>query len=539
MHEKIKIVIVGGGSAGWFTAASLVKNIGSFVEVTVIESPSIPTISVGESVTPHVQMFFDEIGIPRHQWMRETGAIYKLANRFQGWVTGDPNEIEHFSFTFPFDTNQLYREDSDHLTLEKGLNIDPDGHKISDIMPRLVDQKVFNTFDEGFNSAYHYMKKNVLPFRKEEYLLAQRYSYSQHINSERCGEFVRKYIAKPGGTKHIKSKVVEVIGTKDRINSLKLENGALITGDIFIDASGFHKVLVKSLGWEEVAFADHAIDAAVVGHTSYTDPENQMVNYTQSIAQPHGWQFKIGLYHRMGNGYCYSRNHITDDEAIDHFQKITQDRRTEPRIIKWTPSRLKTFAQGNVATIGLAAGFYEPLEANSLFVITTGIRHLVETLRKFNQTSVLDWKTFNEKLSYSIEDIRDFIRVHYTLSKRTDTDFWNDMRAIGQKRNDLDLLRSKYFDPRNTMISAGEYWTMFPDYMWLQLAVSWGIDTKDWFKDQIISDATLDITKTYLTTKSQRHATVSRHMTNNYQWLREHIFNNLTPQLWEYITFGK
>jgi tryptophan halogenase len=538
MQRKKKVIIVGGGAAGWFTAGYLIQRLPNF-DVTVIESPNIPQIGVGESVTPHVQMFFDELGIPTNKWMQETGAIYKLANKFEGWVTGDPKEIEYFSFNFPFDTKQLFKENSDHFTYEKGLSIDPDGYKTCDMMSHLYNSKDIDRFDKYFNSQYHYMEKNVAPFNKKEYLLNPWYSWAQHINAEKCGDYVRKNIAEPNGVRHVKQKIVEVLGSGERISSLKLENGQTITGDIFVDASGFRKVLTRSLGWEEHNYTDYAVDSAVVCPSSYEDPETEMLNHTTTVAQPHGWQFKVSLYHRMGNGYVYSGNHISDDQAVDHFKKITKNRRvSDPRIIKWTPSTQKVFGAGNVAVVGLSAGFYEPLEANSLFIATVSIKSLVDTLKSYEENSILDWKHFNDKLSYATQDIVDFIRVHYTLSKRTDTDFWKDMKAIGERKNDVDLLRQKYFDNKSSMVGgAADGWTMYPDYMWLQLAIAWGIDTSSWF-DKKADQATLDISRTYFLTREQRHATVSKYMTNNYQWLKEHVFNGVNHKDWEIRHYG-
>ena len=537
MQRKQKIVIIGGGSAGWFTAAYLSRYLGHLLSITVIETPKIPTISVGESVTPHVQLFFDELGIPTHEWMRETGAIYKMANKFQGWVTGDSDEVEYFSFNFPFDVKQLYKENSDLITFEKGYNIDPGSFKTSDIIAHLYNNKTINKFDRFFNSQYHYMTKNVAPFKENEYLLNQKHTWSQHINSDRCGSYVRDNLCKPNGVRHLQKKVVKVMGHGDRISSVELEDGSKESADIFVDASGFHKVLVKHLEWKEKIYEDYAIDRAVVGHSSYADPQTEMVNHTQTIAQPYGWMFKIGLYHRMGNGFCYSSSHMSDEDAVAHFKKITKNIRSEPRILKWTPSRQETFASGNVATIGLSSGFYEPLEANSLFVLIAGIKCLTETIKNFQETNVLDWLNYNEKLSYALDDIADFIRVHYTLSKRTDTDFWNDMRAIGERRNDADLLRQKYYDDKNTITNAEDNWSMFPDYMWLQVAISWGIDVSHWFKEKVPNDV-LDIGSCYFLNRDRKHDVVSNYLDNNYDWLKQNVYKNVSPGTWEIDNYG-
>lgn len=528
--EIKKIVIVGGGTAGWFTASALSK-VFENVDISLIETSTIPTISVGESVTPHVQAFFDFLKIPTHDWMNETGAIYKFANKFQGWVTGDPTEVEYFSFTYPTDISRLLLETPEITNLDE-LKVNQGTYKTTDAMSFLFNKKSVDKFDKFFNSQYHYMVKNKAPFNGNEYLLNPIYSWSQHINVDKCATYVKNHIAIPNGVTHLQKKVVDVSVEQGEIKSLTLEDGAVIIADLFVDATGFHKLLVNKLGWKEKIYQDYAIDRAVVGQLSYNDPYSEMVNYTQSIAQPYGWQFKIGLYHRMGSGYCFSSSHLSDEKAIEQFLSITSNRRTEPRLIKWIPKRLTTFAEKNVATVGLCSGFYEPLEANSLFVLITGIKNLIESISDSSDKPFIDWTKYNNQLEYILDDISDFIKVHYTLSKRSDTVFWKDMRSIGERENHRDLLKSKYFDIRNSMIFANDHWSMFPDYMWMQLALSWGIDTSDWYPT-LPDLETLNIAEHHFLTKEKKHDIISDYRPNNFEWLKTEIFQNLTSSEWE------
>ena len=528
-----KYVIVGGGTAGWFTASALSKQFRN-ADITLIESLDIPIISVGESVTPHVQAFFDFLDIPTHHWMKETGAVYKLANKFQGWITGDLNEVEYFSFNYATDVKRLYRETSEVINVDGDsteYKISNNSFKTTDLIHELYNNKAIDKFDKFFHSQYHYMAKNVAPFKDQTYLLNPSYSWSQHINAEKCGEYLKNHIAIPNGVTHIQQKVLDVTFTGDQINSLTLEDGRVVTGDVFIDATGFHKLLVKKLGWKEIPFKDYAIDRAVVGQLDYEDPHSEMVNYTQSIAQPNGWQFKIGLYHRMGSGYCFSSNHISDEQGVDDFLKMTKNRKTEPRLIKWSPSKLEEMAKGNVATVGLSSGFYEPLEANSLYILISGIKHLLMSLKEYEKTNLLDWKQFNEKMTYGIDDIADFIKVHYTLSQRTDTDFWNDMRAIGKRDHHEDLVRQKYFDHKSSMVGVFDHWSMFADFMWMQLALSWNLDTSKWY-DKKIDNTTMDIGKDYFIGREHKHDLISNSLPNSYEWLKENVFENQNSSEW-------
>lgn len=520
-----KMVVVGGGTAGWFVAAafSKLKNLG--YDVTLIESPKIPKIGVGESVTPHVQHFFDMLGIETHEWMRATGAVYKLANKFVDWMkNSDP---EYFSFTYPVDVKNLLREEvkpskREYWPVSKG------SYSSLDLMASYLSEGALDKFDRYFCSQYHYMEGNVAPFEKDKYLLNPLLTWSQHINAERCADFVRDRVALPNGATHIKAEVVKVVTEGSNIKNLVLSDGSSIEGDLFIDASGFHKILIKELGWKEKAYEDSAINSAWVCQIDYDDPANEMVNYTQSIAQPHGWVFKIGLYHRMGIGYCFSDKHVSEDKALAHYKSLFNNRRFEPRLIKWKPSRLEKMADGNVVSIGLSSGFIEPLEANALYIITNGIYRLISALDR----DVPDMEKFNSQMSYTIDDIRDFILVHYTLSDRNDTDFWNDMKSIGKKKNHADLLLEKYLDPRNSMTGALDGWTLFPNYMWLQLASSWKQDLTSYCRNDV-SSFYKDLGLDYFQFTERKNKMISLTRQNNHQWLKENVFEGLSSLEWE------
>jgi tryptophan halogenase len=520
-----KMVVVGGGTAGWFTAAafSKLKHLG--YDVTLIESLKISKIGVGESVTPHVQYFFDMLEIDTHEWMRETGAVYKLANKFVGWMKN--HDPEYFSFTYPFDVKNLLREEV-KPTAREYWPVSRDSYSSLDLMASYLSSGQLDKFDRYFCGQYHYMEKNVAPFDDKKYLLNPLLTWSQHINAEKCADFVRDRVALPNGVEHIKADVVEVISKGDNIRHLVLDDGRTITGDLFIDASGFHRVLIKNLGWKEKIYNNSSVDSAWVCQIDYDDPEIEMVNYTQSIAQPHGWVFKIGLYHRMGVGYCFSSNHVSQDDALAHYKSLFKNRRFEPRLIKWRPSRLEKMSKGNVVSIGLSSGFIEPLEANALFIITNGIYRLIAALDR----QVPDMEKFNSQMAYTIDDICDFILVHYTLSDRNDTDFWNDMRAVGQQQRHSDLLLEKYLDPRNSMTGALDGWTLFPNYMWLQLASSWKQDLTPYINDNV-SDFYKDLGMDYFQFTERKNKMISQSRQNNYLWLKQNVFNDMDFADWE------
>jgi flavin-dependent dehydrogenase len=519
-----KVVIVGGGTAGWMTAAYLLKYYGKDNSITVIESPTIPKIGVGESITPHVNSFFEEIGVPTHHWMKYTGAVYKYANKFVNWKTGQ-GEYEYFSFNYTVSAKNFYKDITPAKTQTEFSN-STNETRSTDYVLDLCERGIFPRFDQCFNPQFHYMEKNVAPFYQGESLLNALGSSSQHINAELASSYIKDHIAIPGGVNHIMATVIDAEIQGFDVLNITLDDGSVINGDLFIDCTGFSKVLIKKLNWEEKIYQDHPIDRAWVAQTDYVDPQEEMVNYTQSIAEPHGWRFKIGLYHRMGNGYCFSSKHVSEEQALEHFVKQIGPQRRKPRLIKWTPSRLKTFAKGNTVAIGLTCGFVEPLEANALYTIITSIKRLSDVLA----TGVFEWDTYNEKMAYTIDDIADFILVHYTLSNRDDTQFWKDMSKKGVELNHKQLIWDKYYEEKNSMRSAIVGYTMFPDYMWAQLAHAWKIPKNS--KNDLDNDA-IYLSQKHFEYTENKHRYIAELGQNNFQWLKENVFEGLSPQQWE------
>ena len=430
----MKIIIVGGGTAGWMTAAYLAKYRGG-QNITVIESDKIPIIGVGESVTPHLAHFFSEIGIKEHDWMLKTAAVYKYANRFLNWKE-NKGEYEYFSFNYTVPENNFLKD----ITVNRSyldFSDDISGNRSIDYLAYHCKNGNFKRFDQYFNPQFHYMEKNVAPFYNNEHLLNQPFSYSQHINAELAAKYIKEQIALPSGVTHIVDKVVDVKSKEDIVSEIKLESGKIITGDLFVDCSGFHKVLISKLGWKDIPYRNHVIDSAFVCQTDYVNPKEEMVNYSQTIAEPYGWRFKLGLYHRMGNGYVYSSKHVSDNIIENYLKQLLN--KDKVRQIKWKPSKLEKFGSGNVAAIGLSCGFIEPLEANALYEVVTSIKRLNKVLDK----PTLDFSTYNKKMNYTIDDIADFILVHYTMSNRQDTLFWKDMKELGIKLKHKDLIIEK------------------------------------------------------------------------------------------------
>ena len=517
-----KIVIVGGGAAGWMTASYLAK-FHDDAEVCLIESASIPTIGVGESVTPHVSAFLSELGISKHHWMKHTGAVYKFGNKFTNWAYGK-GESEYFSFTYSIPEENYFK---DITPVQKITDFKPrrknSGNRSIDHIAQMYVDGDITRFDQYAHSQFHYMDKNVAPFNNESLILNQPWSFTHHINAELLGSYLKENIALLNGVQHIRATVQDITHTNDVIESLTLDNGQIIVADLFVDCTGFHKKLVKTLGWQQKIYHDHPIKAAWVCQTEYND---EMLNYSESIAEPYGWRFRIGLYHRMGNGYCFSPDHVSEQDALAYFEKQIGPQRRPPKLIKWTPSRLVDFAKGNVVAIGLSTGFVEPMEANQLYNIISGIRRLSNVVKKSRQNWT--WDTYNKEAAFAVDDCAEFLLAHYTLTSRQDTEFWRDMKSLGKKLNHHDMILNKIKDPRNSVFESIAGRTLFPDYMWMQMAVAWGhYPTTDLDKTRH------DLAKLVINSTEQKHNIVSTVMMNNREWHKKYIFDDIDSGQWE------
>lgn len=528
MQNK-RVVIVGGGTAGWMTAAFLLKYYGkNNNSFTVIESPSTPKIGVGESVTPQVNEFFRDLGATTHEWMKHTGAVYKFANKLENWVT-NTGESQYSAFTFAVPATNFYKSEVQPKTIHDFAS-DPTKERNTDYAFELCRRGIFSSFDQCFHPHYHYMEKNVAPFENKELLLNFPLSDAQHINAELAGVYLRDKMAIPGGVKHIEANVVEMEHEGSNISSLTLDNGEVITGDLFIDCTGFSRVLIKKLGWKEKIYEHNPIDRAWVCHSDYADYEKEMVNYTRSIAEPHGWRFAISLYHHIGNGYCFSSKYVSEEEALEHFLKQIGPQRYKPRLIKWTPSRLEKFGEGNIVAVGLSTGFVEPLEANSLFIIINSIYKMSEVLGASGETGTFDWDPYNRAVAAVFENIADFVLIHYTLSSRTDSEFWRDMAKKGKELNHQQLLWDRYYSEHSVLNALVLGIRAYPDMMWAQMASHWGISK---INPETLDKNLLELATQYFQNAEGKHRSISESRQGNYQWLKENVFENLSPKEWE------
>ncbi len=409
-NTRIKsIVIVGGGTAGWMSAALLSRYMPSpDVQITLVESEEIGTIGVGEATIPHIGNFNYMLGIDEPTFVRETQATFKLGIEFVNWGAVGERYVHPFG---------EYGIELDHLPF----------HHFWSRMRASGDNRPLG--DYCLNVVAAMSGKFMRPV-DDPTSLASRIPYAYHLDATLYARFLRRFAEGHGATR-IEGKVVEVGLQSDtgHIDHVKLESGQQIHGDLFIDCSGFRGVLIE--GALKAGYEDWSdllpMDRAVAVQSSVTEPPKP---YTIATARDAGWTWRIPLQHRVGNGHVYSSRYMDQDTATRILlNSIDGEPITEPRHLFFTTGRRKTFWQGNCVAVGLSSGFLEPLESTSIHLIQDALIKLISVVpdTRFNPENA---KEYNRVMGLAYERVRDFILLHYVATRRDDTEFWQYMRGL-------------------------------------------------------------------------------------------------------------
>ena len=406
-----RIVILGGGTAGWITANALVDAWGERgAEVTLIESPDIGTVGVGEGSTPRLKIFFDTIGVEESEWMPKCNATYKNGISFVNWSTRPG--FEHYFHPFASTIDQHTKTAFYFNTYARRLGVDVHAHP-----------------DRFFLTA-KLSENRQGPKPDENFPFAMDYGY--HFDAGLVGEFLKgRAIAR--GVTHIAARIGDVqLTPRGDIASLLTDGGDTIEGDFFVDCSGFRGTLIqKFLQVPFVSYAENLFnDSAVV---LPTEQEDSIGSQTVSTALKHGWAWQIPLTHRIGNGYVYSSSFCSADDAETelrgHLGLLDSD--VEARHLKMKVGRVERQWERNCLAVGLSQGFIEPLEATALNLVCNTVYDFVETVDRdgFGGSGA---DAFNARVNEGFEMVRDYIVAHYIMNTRDDTEYW---RQNGANRN--------------------------------------------------------------------------------------------------------
>lgn len=404
-----KIVIVGGGTAGWMTAAALQTFLGSdFTSIQLVESEEIGTVGVGEATLPTLHLFHSKLGIPEVDFVRNTKATFKLGIEFRDWGRIGNRFFHGFGDFGPFiDAIAPYQY---WLKLRAlGDRTELGDYSVPTIMAQL-------------NRCAQPHPDPKSPF--------SAFIYAYQFDASLYARFLRQY-AEQRGVVRTNGKIVDVTlrGTDGFIEALVLEDGRRIEGDLFIDCSGFIALLIgKALGvgyedWSQWLPCDRALAVPC-------ESAGPLTPYTRSTAREAGWQWRIPLQHRIGNGYVYCSRYVSDDQAAQTLlQHLDGKALAEPRPLRFTAGRRLKFWERNCVAIGLAGGFMEPLESTSISLIQNGIGRLVEYFPDMSFDPVMS-REFNRQSDIEYERIRDFLIAHYCFTERQDSELWRYCREM-------------------------------------------------------------------------------------------------------------
>lgn len=438
-----RIVIAGGGTAGWLTAAALARQLGGLLDITLIESSDIGTVGVGESTIPTARVFHGLLGIDERDFMAETGSSFKLGISFENWTQQGARYFHSFGEIGPSTWMGSFLHFWLHAR-DQGLASDL-GEYCLELSAAIAGKF---SLSEG------------LPI-----------NYAYHLDAADYARYLRRFCEQLS-VRHIDGQIatVQLDSESGEIRSLALSDGRIVEGDFFVDCTGMKALLIGgALG---VGYSDWShylpTDRAIAVQTEKVDPARP---YTRAIAHDAGWQWQIPLQHRVGNGLVYCSAHLSDDQARERLlQSVDGKPIVDPRIIRFQAGNRQLHWKKNCVAIGLSSGFVEPLESTSIHLIMIGVTRLLQLFPFGKDVSALADR-FNSLAAKEIEQIRDFIILHYHLNQRDGEPLWDYCRNL-----DLpDSLRQRIALFRE----AGQAWQgsdeLFRVDSWTQVMLGQGV----------------------------------------------------------------
>lgn len=437
-----KVVIAGGGTAGWMTAAAMGKVLENVADITLVESDAIGTVGVGEATIPTLLTYSRLIGIDEAEFMRAVRGTFKLGIAFENWTDVGHRYIHSFGVT-----------GKDHWTAG-----------FQHFWKRGAQLGLAKDFGE------YCLELVAAEQNRFAHLPKLGLNYAYHIDSTAFAAFLRNIAERHGVTR--KEGRIASVNRADNgdIASLTLDDGVVLDGELFIDCTGFRALLIgEALG---VGYHDWShwlpCDRAIAVQTESVGPPRP---YTRSIAHEAGWRWQIPLQHRTGNGIVYSSRFMADDAAGDLLLNSVEGQvLTEPRLIRFRTGVRRDHWSRNCIAVGLSSGFIEPLESTSIHLIQRSVMRLMQMFPT-GPVSPADRDEFNAQTAYEWDHVRDFIVLHYHLTNRTDTPFWRHMRTMSIPE---DLAhRMALFRDTGRVFRANDQ--LFAENSWTQVMLGQGL----------------------------------------------------------------
>ena len=518
-----RIVIVGGGTAGWMTATTLMK-LYPQKDVVVIESSDYPTVGVGESTLGQLRRWTHIMELDENEWMSKCDASYKLSIKFTDFYDKDAG-----SFHYPF------------------------GRPVADGVNHYVDwayvKMVYNEDNSDFVSSYYpanaLMENNT--YDPYFYGLNPDIDVAYHFDATKFGNWLRDSYCVPKGVTVLSTTVMSVMADEDGVSGLLMSDNDIVTADLYVDATGFKSILLNAVGAEWISYADLLPNnRAWATRVPYVDQEREQEPYTHSTAISNGWCWNIPLMSRLGAGYVYSDEYVSKENALEEFkQYLMSDKMVVPRTREQVdaleyrdiPMRVGRFRNSfvkNVVGIGLSAGFIEPLESNGLLSVHENLFYLADILER-GKISEFDRQMYNQRFSKFFDDFATFVAMHYSLSHRDDTEYWRD---IQERHYDLN---GDFDSPYHTKQVAFNYltenfmneWIWWPNTAGMPfIGIGMGLDIiNPWrakWLEKLDGHNLSEHTKVSKESYDKRKALwdmEAKKLPSLYQWLKENRYN--------------
>ena len=450
MNDQVReITIVGGGTAGWMTAASLARFLDARYRIRLIESDEIGTVGVGEATIPQIQLFNNALGLDENDFLRQTHGTLKLGIQFVDWLRPGHRYIHAFGQIgralglLPFHQYWLrYRAAGGELGI--------DAFSLNAVAAL---QNKFTRQSKAPNATLPPM------------------TYAFHFDAALYAKYLRRY-AEDRGVTRIEGKIqnVQLRGEDGFIDAVVLASGERIGGELFIDCSGFRGLLIEQTlhtgydDWSHWLPCDRAMAVPCVRAGEFTP-------YTRSTARAAGWQWRIPLQHRTGNGYVYCSRYLSDDEAAATLlANLDGEALADPRPLRFVTGKRKKFWSRNCVALGLASGFMEPLESTSIHLVQAAIARLLAFLPD-GEMQAADVDEYNRQSAFEFERIRDFLVLHYKSVERNDTPFWDYCRTMPipeELQRKIDL-----FAASGRIVRHND--ELFTEVGWLQVLLGQGV----------------------------------------------------------------
>jgi len=413
---KTNVVIVGGGTAGWLTAGIIaarhfIKNSSiQNTEVTLVESPDVKNLGVGEGTWPTMRDTLRQIGISEREFLSCCDASFKQASKFVGWLNGK-NEHYYHPFTAP------------------------SGYGMANMPEHWSARSNALNFESWVCAQGAICEQNLAPKLPQmpEYAFSLNYGY--HLNAAKFVKLLHQHCVEKLGVNYIQGHVEQVISAENNdISAIGLTNGERITGDLFIDCSGFAAILIGKHYQVPFKSKQHILfnDTALAVQVDYASSDTPIASCTVATAQKSGWIWDISLQNRRGIGHVFSSDFTNAEQAEEALIKYVQNdpllvsQNLTPRKIKFTPGHRETFWHKNCVAIGVSAGFVEPLEATALVLIEKSAEWISQQLPRERSAMTILAKRFNKLTLQRWQEIIDFLKLHYLLSNRSDSNYWQE-----------------------------------------------------------------------------------------------------------------